>query len=117
MCDFKPGDEVVCVRSDHGREGMTFIVEAICPRGEIPAEIVELCRGRYNPLPGEVHLVRVAGLTPKPRVDPVTGTWGWGHDASRFRKVQHRDLSAWLKTSVGNTDKLDKRAPAKEGAA
>lgn len=31
----------------------------------------------------------------------------------RFRKVQRRDLSVWLNTSVGNTDKLDKRVKEK----
>lgn len=101
MCDFKPGDEVVCV--DAG---------------------LRPCRSRPTARPsglveGVVYTIRSVGLSRFDDVTPViwlcetANARGQGYRADRFRKVQRRDLSAWLKTSVGNTDKLDKRQTKK----
>lgn len=98
MCGFKPGDEVMCVQvfspgEDECREGEVYIVDEVfvVKGSNLPAVIL---RGVEN------EGVRLNGRA-----------WR-GRAASRFRKVQRRDLSAWLKTSVGNTDKLDKRQKA-----
>ncbi len=94
MCDFKPGDEVVCVDAEIGPVSVSgwpplqlrsvYTIGAIsdgqyCLLREFPKHTRWLCQ-------------------------------------SRFRKVQRRDLSAWLKTSVGNTDKLDRRRTKKARA-
>ena len=97
MCDFKPGDEVVCIAMQCAPEmvGKTFIVELFAKKGDQPP-------GAWFPLDGPgVQLVGV-----KTDDGPHTGFWGW--HATRFRKVQRRDIGAWLKTAVGNTDKLDR---------
>lgn len=89
MCDFKPGDEVICVDDEVGPLGLNgwpplvmgavYIVSAI----EIDGS----------------HFCRLADF-------PYHQRWLC---QERFRKAQRRDLSTWLETSVGNTDKLDKR--------
>lgn len=76
MCDFKPGDEVVCVRA-----------------GRFPATSV-----------GEVYIVERVWLHPKDGavIDLVgqdngaRGAGFWGHNPDRFRKVQRRNLTEWL---------------------
>ncbi len=112
MCDFEPGDEVVCVKSKHGREGKIFTVAAVRRVGDT-ITIRDLSTNVKHP---------AIQLEELPWVETVETNDAqirlvWGYDATAFRKVQRRDLSAWLKTAVGNTDRLDKRAPAKEGAA
>lgn len=102
MCDFKPGDEVVCIQMDCAPEmtGQVFVVEIFAKAGETPL-------GAWCALDGPgVQLVGV-------HTDdgPHNGMWGW--DATRFRKVQRRDLGAWLKTATKNTDKIDKSAREK----
>jgi len=106
MCGFKPGDEVVCVdvMPKPGTavtglvKGAVYTVSRIGPsenrdyRHEITVFLVETRNDAGGAFPFDT-----------------------GYRPSRFRKVQRRDLSAWLKASVGNTDKLDKRAPVKEG--
>lgn len=91
MCDFKPGDEVVCVDAspsvgEHSLiEGATYVIGDTSDRWAEPSVWV----GCLN-------------------------EWGgrhW-HYASRFRKVQRRDLTAWLATE--NTVEGPVRAPAKE---
>lgn len=111
MCDFKPGDEVVCVEGAAGRfpglgwvclvEGATYTISEVWREGEIGET------GLRIPEDGTVQLVEFGHLRCGNHC---------GFRASRFRKVQRRDLSAWLNTSAGNTDKLDKsrRASKKE---
>ena len=94
MCDFKPGDEVMCVDAGAGwcerptplKKGATYEVKRIGP----------------------------------PDADGDRGVEVWGVSASRrwpywrssrFRKVQRRDLTAWLATE--NTIEGPVRAPAK----
>lgn len=96
MSDLKPGDEVICIRMDRNPSmvGCTYIVETVFlhPTGGPALTLV----GEDNGDP-----------------DPERACF-WGHASYRFRKVQRRDLSAWLKTSVSNTDHLDKPLPAKK---
>lgn len=92
MCDFRVGDEVVCVHTTLGP----------------PDDGIEPCH------PGETFTVRDVCAD-------EDGVWielshrepGQLFYAGCFRKVQRRDLTAWLNQSVGNTDKLDKRQPKK----
>lgn len=91
MCDFKPGDEVVCVddaglNSDGPRLGGVYVAGPIQ-------------RSRRGGL-----FVRVCGYP----------DGGLGYYARRFRKVQRRDLTAWLATA--NTIEEPKRTPAKAPA-
>lgn len=109
MCDFKPGDEVICVvgaspytlheRTYELVEGQTYTIAAVAAAGQ------RTHLGRIGS--GEPHVQLVEfGHVETPTV--------WGVLASRFRKVQRRDLSAWLETAATNTDSLDKpiKAPA-----
>lgn len=103
MCDFKPGDEVVCVDA----------APPVCgwPDGPRPilGQVYVVLGYDHGPDPVGNFGLLIQGLAHD--VCPIEGVIGWRH--TRFRKVQSRDLSAWLKTSVGNTDKLDKRQTKK----
>lgn len=100
MCDFKPGDEVVLFRAiDYSP-----LVAASVSVGSVYTvrAVVKGFRGGVE-VPGLI-LIELEGAD--------WGGFGGMRGAYRpqyFRKVQRRDLSAWLETSVGNTDKLDKR--------
>lgn len=104
MCDFKPGDEVVCVDDSvpttPGRQPW------VCRLRK--GEVYTVCGVSIHPKDKHlcIHLVQVQNIWIKTGEDV-------GFKPSRFRKVQRRDLSAWLSQSVKNTDKLDKphRAP------
>lgn len=109
MCDFKPGDEVVVVKT--GPQSGLFISV------------------------GDIHVIREVSPVhdqdgiPCPWSDGVTlGVKLVGIAAAKpdsvhrdahfhpmlFRKVQRRDLSAWLETATDFEE--PKRAPAKEDA-
>lgn len=100
MCDFKPGDEVVCVRTCANPPVLTvkdqiYVVERafVCERG--------------------VPRLFLAGLDNGDKYGPKE--W-WGFNPDRFRKVQRRktDLSieAFLTIKPGQFEE-PKRAPAK----
>lgn len=93
MCDFKPGDEVVCV-NDSDWSPQTFQPR----RGQIYtiSEVVE-DRGRVG-----------IGLCEARDTDDLFAP-------RNFRKVQRRDLSAWLETAATDTNHLDKpiKTPAR----
>ena len=100
MCDFKPGDEVVCVNAS--------LLDA--KRGE---EMVMLTVGRIY----TVSTVRIAKGEPHVTLAEQENFWvaagfDFGFRARRFRKVQRRDLTAWLATE--NTIEEPRRAPAKK---
>ena len=109
MCDFKVGDEVVCI-VEHG--WFTSAPAWMFWRKFRPS--------RDAPQKGGVYVV--ARVAKAPRVDngcpdvfvelksKPAAYW----QANCFRKVQRRDLSEWLETSVPNTDKLDKSHRAKK---
>lgn len=111
-CDFKPGDEVVCIRSQHGREGMVFTVAAVKNPGD-PVAI--------GPLETRVQASAIQ-LHELPWSEELENTGFreftivWGYDASCFRKMQRRDLGEWLKTEVGNTDRIDRSVRERVGA-
>lgn len=109
MCDFKPGDEVVCVDAVASKftrlgyapplvEGQTYEI----------SDIFEVRTALSGKLSGQIG-VALAGL--EWGVNGVRGAW----TPSRFRKVQRRDLSAWLETAATDTDHLDKpiKTPAR----
>lgn len=101
MCDFKPGDEVVCVDADEAQ----------------PSDVQG--RGRRDPLPlvkGEQYTIAGSGVWPGDNCTAVVflrevRNDDYGTDVGflprRFRKVQRRDLSAWLATT--NTIEEPKR--------
>lgn len=83
MCEFKPGDEVVCVRSDHNspcltHKGCVYVVSGIVK-----------ARKRY-----------ALALHGVDNGAPFGPPYFYGHNPDRFRKVQRRDLTAWLKTAT-----------------
>lgn len=100
MCDFRVGDEVVCVG---------------VPDDFLP----DTPRNASNPFKrnavytvGRVYVflgIQCVEIDGHPNPDHVTR----GYAAAAFRKVQRRDLTAWVNQSIGNTDKLDKRQPKK----
>lgn len=99
-CDFKPGDEVVCVDATGVpalEAGRTYVIEGVIP----PGTYILSTDGR-------------TGVTSKPAVQLVDGRVYAGHRVgyrpSRFRKVQRRNLTEWLSTAV-DVPALDKGAP------
>lgn len=99
MCDFKPGDEIVCI-----------IGEASVPQARLD-------EGRVYTVADIVPLTWPCGATDPSdlRIQLVEATWDTGYPhipgayhPRRFRKVQRRDLSAWLETAATDTDHLDK---------
>ncbi len=108
MCDFKPGDEVVCVDAVGSKftrlgyapplvEGQTYEI----------SDIFEVRTALSGKLSGQIG-VALAGL--EWGVNGVRGAW----TPSRFRKVQRRDLSTWLETATDFEEPT--RAPVVEPA-
>lgn len=106
MCEFRPGDEVVWVDSD----------------GDPLALIYDLWMGVFNPdaHPLEIEgVLKVTAVVQHPHLPMI---WGLGFEGSgsdlyphfSYRKVQRRDLTAWLSTT--NTIEEPKRKPAKAPA-
>lgn len=96
MCDFKVGDEVVCVRSDGSGgliEGKKYRV-SFCER-VYPPSVCTDCGDYTTPD------VMVEGCDPRPKYD--------AYCSCQFSLSDRRDLTEWLSSSVGNTDKIDKR--------
>lgn len=92
MCEFKPGDEVVCVDSKprhHSHTGLVencvYIVKRVRP--------ARFCSG---------IVVDVVGVIPP----------GDGFFPDRFRKVQRRDISQWLETATDYEEPKRKKAKA-----
>lgn len=90
MCDFKPGDEVVCVDAPADRwtregfapplsEGTTYVV----------ADVFDV-RNLISGTPSGKIGVSLVGLAWS--VNGVCGAWR----PSRFRKVQRRNITEWL---------------------
>lgn len=111
-CDFKVGDEVVCIRSEHGREGMIFTVAAVKNPGDEVA--IGPWRGHKDGAAIQLHEMPWAEEVEFEGYRTVVLIWGY--DASCFRKVQRRDLGEWLKTDVGNTDHIDRSVRERVGA-
>lgn len=94
---FQVGDEVVCVNAEGCSEltrGATYVVTRVVLNGETYASDNATGTTWYNDC-GE-PTVWVRGGYPfwaQPEI-------GCGYDMARFRKVERRDLSAWLKTAT-----------------
>lgn len=107
MCDFKPGDEVVCIAAPDSAEGLNLWQRLFY---RAPVHVGRVYVVSDQKAARGLIVIRLKGVhnaTPR----------HW-FNAQWFRKVQRRDLTAWLSQSVKNTDKLDKphRAPNKERA-
>lgn len=106
MCDFKPGDEVICII------GEVSVAQARLEEGRVytVADIVPLtwANGKTDPNDIRIQLVEATWDTGYPHIPGA-------YHPRRFRKVQPRDLSAWLKTAVTDTDHLNKpiKTPAR----
>lgn len=98
MCDFKPGDKLVCVN------GRSILCAGGC-----------LHTGSNAPV-GEVRVVQRITFDD---CGCAVVVWGEGRGekalACRFRRVERRDLVAWLETAATDTDHLDKpiKTPAR----
>lgn len=102
MCDFKPGDEVVCVKTQpvfqgfggYSVEGQTYTVSGVMVRGRRVA----------------LMLAGVENGTQR------GAPWFWGHSSTRFRKVQRRNSRLTLEAffTVPGGFEEPKRAPAKK---
>lgn len=103
MCDFKPGDEVEVVKVGPQSGlfisvGQVHVIREVSPQRDQHGAIVSWDDG-------EVMGVRLVGVVaPKPNSVHKDAHF----HPKLFRKVQRRDIGAWLKTAVGNTDKLDR---------
>jgi hypothetical protein len=94
MCDFKPGDEVVCVFAG-------------------PWWDSDLCE--YSTGPAQNSVCTVAGLVDDATYGVAVELVGWPGDqfaAECFRKVQRRDLQAWLSTAVDAPEYDKRKVPA-----
>lgn len=117
MTDFRVGDEVVCVNDG-------------APTGEPQVMSVDGYRWLGTKRPGgiskgTIYTVKAVG----PSIAGTNALCVWlvetanytahgvdiGYRASRFRKIQRRDLSAWLNTAATDTDHLDRpvKTPAR----
>lgn len=99
MCDFKPGDEVVCVDDTDlfgvAVKGGVYLCEAMetLPLGFLACTA---CRKRNI-------VIRLANT-----VHPL----GWLFCSCQFRKVQRRDLTAWLETATDFEEPKRVKEPA-----
>ena len=95
MFDIKAGDTVVALVTDWGLiEGRSYICAAV--------QIAAACSDYGDDCGFGLKLIGI----------PDFGTSFCPH--CEVQKAPRRDLSAWLKTSVPNTDHLDKPLPAKK---
>lgn len=107
MCDFKPGDEVVCIAKARVRPAPQWMfwtrrVRDGNPFGRRALIVADVSFGTAESFPeiGAIAWIRLSGVE------------GW-FSARSFRKVQRRDLSAWLETATDFEE--PKRSPVKEG--
>lgn len=100
-CDFKPGDEVVCVDAERRAPSIahTFLMAGA-------GYVVEGFDGFTIDGTPRIFLVGVDAGCPT--------TTRASFRVSRFRKVQRRDIGKWLEQSTDFEE--PKRAPAKETA-
>ena len=84
MCDLRPGDRVVCIKSYYGREGLEFTISAVVSKGEVPRELV----GKVGP--NRHNAVQVEELEWMCFFDESDERWVWGYPAESFRPVAKR---------------------------
>lgn len=101
-CDFKPGDEVVCV-DNSCLPGKRWFPGSAPEKGQVYT-VEDLGFDLYDDIP----LVYLVGL----RNNRPGGTGAYR--ASRFRKVQKRDLGTWLAQTTGYDEEHHSPAPAKK---
>lgn len=100
---FEVGDEVVCVRMNAypEMEGMTFHIAAAYKAGCI---VESVFGGAPRLQVDAVQLVETGHHEPSIE--------RWGFAAHRFRKVQRRDLTAWLNTEAKYEEPKRKKVKA-----
>lgn len=85
-CDFKVGDEVVCVRDDYGWAELD-LTPPVIGQAYVVAKVWGVLHVRGEPSLRDVG-IDLVGLEHSRAAYP----------AAAFRKVQRRDLSVWLAT-------------------
>lgn len=112
MTGFKPGDEVVCIAKVTRRRAPKWMFWKRYERAATPFKdqilmVEDVTFGSSSDFPeiGEVEWIKIRGHR------------GVFFNARCFRKVHRRDLGAWLKTAVCNTDHLDRSRRQPERAA
>lgn len=107
MCDFKPGDEVVCVNAAYFDARPTNLVEGA---SYTVREVLPEARGRSG--------LDFTTVSTGVRLFEVEAQYGWrkAFDSRRFRKVERRNdslsIEAFLTIKPGFEE--PKRAPAKK---
>lgn len=104
MCDFKPGDEVVCVDA----------APANCPGFRNDKAQVNIVVGLIYTVESVFISNTRLGITltaPETKWTMRQGGDG-GYNAARFRKVQRRDISQWLETETDYEEPKRKKATA-----
>lgn len=94
MCEFKPGDEVVCVDDSVIDTRRAWLSP---PKRTESYAVAEVFMFR-----GEPHV----------RLVELQNTGDIGYRARRFRKVQRRNLSEWLNTATKFEEPKRKKANA-----
>lgn len=112
MCDFKPGDEVVCVNAGPVRAPGCKEHGLSVPLVKNRVYVIDRVFWRESRL-GTVKAWAVTLTDQATYMSTLKDGSPNGFGAYRFRKVQRRDLGAWLKTATKNTDKIDKSAREK----
>lgn len=100
MCDFKPGDEVVCIAVPDGVENLGFWRQLFY---RSPVSVGRVYTVSDISRRGDLVLIRLKGVR-----NATPSHWFAAH---WFRKVQRRDMSQWLETATDFEE--PKRAPAK----
>lgn len=100
MCDFKVGDEVVCVdatpRVEPGRAPTTDVLE----QGAVYT-VTFMGLNRLGEVVVMLHLVQ-------------NGRPDWGFHPDRFRKVERRNLTEWLSQSTDLDEEQRFPAPVRK---
>lgn len=107
MCEFKPGDEVVCVWLTSSIEATGFVSVGST---YVIREVDLFRNAQGDPVPskttGNMIGVRLVGVYPVIRGIEAK------FDATYFRKVQRRDISQWLETATDFEEPKRKKANA-----
>lgn len=106
---FKPGDEVICIRSRFGvHTGKRFTVAAVCPRGVLPDGF------SIAIAPSDHELIQLDQVPWHQGIR--NGKWFWGYTATAFRKVQRNDrltIEAFSVIKGGGFEEPKRTTPAK----
>lgn len=91
MCDFKPGDEVVCIDNSRSPEWDAWEMRRFGILTPMPLSVGSAYT--VSAITKNGNGVQILGV---PSCGEVRGYTGRGFRSSRFRKVQRRNLTEWL---------------------